>query len=65
MLLKWLKIFIFVAENGEKETHISCGAAVGFAEPLAGADSENKQNAGSVTQIMDFFLTLRDRLFML
>ena len=36
MLLRWLKIFIFVAENGEKETHISCGAAVGFAEPLAG-----------------------------
>ena len=49
MLLKWLKSFILVAENGEKETHISCGAAGGFAEPLAGAGSENIQNAGSVT----------------
>ena len=36
MLLKWLKSFIIVVENGEKETHISCGAAVCFAESLAG-----------------------------
>jgi len=62
---------LHVAEMAEKlypcggKWRKGCGAAVGFAEPLAGAGSENKQNAGSVTQIMDFFLTLRDRLFML